>query len=99
LSLGAQRGGEHTIGARTERRKRRRAYQAEERIEMMPYGESDYWVAQYRNMTEGSAQQQAHSVENPRWSLLARGTTLVAALSSSIARRGAKKKVDFDGWA
>ena len=66
---------------------------------MQYYGESDYWVAQYRSMTEGSAQQRTHSVENPRRSLLARGTTLVVALFSSIARRGAKKKADLDGWA
>lgn len=64
---------------------------------MMPYGESDYWVAQYRSMTEGSAQQQAHSAEDPRRSLVARGTALVAALFSSIARRSVNKKAGLDG--
>ncbi len=64
---------------------------------MMLYGESDYWVAQYRSMTEGSAQQRAQSVENPRRGLLACGTTLVAALFSGIARRGAKNKAGLDG--
>ena len=36
---------------------------------MMLYGESDYWVAQYRSMTEGSAQQQPYSVEGSRQGL------------------------------
>ncbi len=64
----------------------------------MIYGESDYWVAQYRSMTEGSAKP-GRSAEVPRRSLVARGTALIAALFSSIARRGAKKKVDLDGRA
>jgi hypothetical protein len=64
---------------------------------MMPYGESDYWVAQYRSMTERSAQQQAHSVKDPRRGLVARGTALVTALFGSIARRSVKKKAGLDG--
>ena len=65
----------------------------------MLYGESDYWVAQYRSRTEGSAQQHAHSVEDPRRGLVARGTALVTALFSSIARRGGKKRTGLDGRA
>jgi hypothetical protein len=64
----------------------------------MIYGESDYWVAQYRSMTEGSAQQ-ARSTENPHRSLVARGTALVAALLSSITRRGGNRKAGLDGRA
>ena len=64
----------------------------------MIYGESDYWVAQYRSMTEGSAKP-GRSAEVRRRSLVARGTALIAALYSSIARRGAKKKADLDGRA
>ena len=41
---------------------------------MMLYGESDYWVAQYRSMTEGSAQQQPYSVEGSRQGLVQRQT-------------------------
>ena len=63
------------------------------------YGESDYWVAQYRSMTEGSAQQQPHSVEGSRRGLVARGTALVTALFGSIARRSVKKKAGVDGRA
>ncbi len=66
---------------------------------MMYYGESDYWVAHYRSMTEGSAQQQAHLAEDCRRGRRARGTALVAALFSSIARRGAKKMAGLDGRA
>ncbi len=65
----------------------------------MIYGVSDYWVAQYRSMTEGSAQQQARSAEDPRQGLVARGTALVTALFGSIARRGVEKKADLDGRA
>jgi hypothetical protein len=64
----------------------------------MLYGESDYWVAQYRSMTEGSAKQ-AHWVEDSRRGLLARGTALVTALFSSIPRRSVKKKASLDGRA
>ena len=66
---------------------------------MLYYGESDYWVAHYRTLTEGSAQQQAHSVKDSRRGLVARGTALVAEFFSSIARRGVKKRVDLDGRA
>ena len=66
---------------------------------MMPYGESDYWVAQYRSMTERSAHQQAHSAEDSRWGLVARGTALVTVLFGSIARRSVKKKAGVDGRA
>ena len=66
---------------------------------MMPYGESDYWVARYRSMTERSAQQQAHSAEDSRRGLVARGTALATALFGSIARRGVKKKAGLDGRA
>ena len=62
---------------------------------MMPYGESDYWVAQYRSMTEGSAQQQAHLVMDSRRGLVARGTALATVLFGSIVRRDANRKVDF----
>ena len=62
---------------------------------MMLYGESDYWVAQYRSMTEGSAKQ-AHSVEDSRRGLLARGAALVTALFSSIPRRSVRKKPSLD---
>ena len=61
---------------------------------MMPYGESDYWVARYRSMTERSAQQ-AHAAEDCRRGLVARGTPLVKALFGSIVRRDANRKVDF----
>ena len=63
------------------------------------YGESDYWVAQYRSMTEGSAQQRAHSVEDPRRSLVARGIAFVTALFRRIARRGVEKKTGVYGRA
>ena len=66
---------------------------------MMLYGESDYWVAQYRSMTERSAQQQARSAEDSRRGLVACGTALVTALFSSIARRSVKKKAGLDGRA
>ncbi len=66
---------------------------------MLYYGESDYWVAHYRTLTEGSAQQQAHSVKDSRRGLVARGTALVTALFGSIARRGVKKKAGVDGRA
>ncbi len=66
---------------------------------MLYYGESDYWVAHYRTLTEGSAQQQAHSVEDSRRGLLARGTALVTALFGSIPRRSVKKKPSLDGRA
>jgi hypothetical protein len=62
------------------------------------YGESDYWVAQYRSMTEGSAQQQAHAAENSRRGLLARGIALVTALFSRVTSRGVKK-AGLDGRA
>ena len=62
------------------------------------YGESDYWVAQYRSMTEGSAQQQAHAAENSRRVLLARGIALVTALFSRVTSRGVKK-AGLDGRA
>ena len=65
---------------------------------MLYYGESDYWVAHYRTLTEGSAQQ-AHSVEDSRPGLVARGTALVAAWFRSIDRRSVKKKVGLDGRA
>ena len=64
---------------------------------MMPYGESDYWVAQYRSMTEGSAQQQAHAAEDCHRGLVARGSALVTVLFGSIVRRDANRKVDFHG--
>ncbi|MDQ4129291.1 MAG: hypothetical protein M3151_15320 [Actinomycetota bacterium] len=66
---------------------------------MMLYGESDYWVARYRSMTEGSAQQQDHSAEGSRRGLVARGTALVTVLFGSIARRSVKKKAGLDGRA
>jgi hypothetical protein len=62
---------------------------------MMPYGESDYWVAQYRSMTEGSAQQQAHLVKDSRRGLVARGTALATVLFGSIVRRDTNRKVDL----
>ncbi len=65
---------------------------------MLYYGESDYWVAHYRTLTEGSAQQ-AHSVEDSRPGLVARGTALVAAWFRSIDRRSVKKKASLDGRA
>ena len=65
---------------------------------MLYYGESDYWVAHYRTLTEGSAQQ-AHSVEDSRPGLVARGTALVAAWFRTTARRAIEKKVGFDGRA
>lgn len=65
----------------------------------MLYGESDYWVAQYRTLTEGSAQQQVHSVKDPRRGLLARGTALVTAISRRIVRRGVERMVGLDGQA
>ena len=61
----------------------------------MIYGESDYWVAQYRSMTEGSAQQQAHSVKDSRRGLVARGTALATVLFGSFVRRDAHRRVDF----
>jgi hypothetical protein len=64
---------------------------------MMLYGESDYWVAQYRSRTEGSAQQQAHLVRDSRRGLVARGTALATVLFGSIVRRDAHRKVDFHG--
>ncbi len=63
------------------------------------YGESDYWMAQYRSMTEGSAQQRAHSVKDPRRGLLARTAALVTALFRRNVRRGSKKKAGVDGRA
>ena len=66
---------------------------------MLYYGESDYWVARYRSMTEGSAQQQAHLVKDSRRGLVARGTALVTVLFGSIARRSVKKKAGVDGRA
>jgi hypothetical protein len=65
---------------------------------MLYYGESDYWVAHYRTLTEGSAQQ-AHSVEDSQPGLVARGTALVAAWFRSIDRSSVKKKVGLDGRA
>ena len=65
----------------------------------MLYGESDYWVARYRSLTEGSAQQQTHSAENPRRGLVARGTALVTALFERMVRRGVEKKARIDGRA
>ncbi len=65
---------------------------------MLYYGESDYWVAHYRTLTEGSAQQ-AHLVKDSRPGLVARGTALVAVWFRSIARRSAKKKGGLDGRA
>ncbi len=66
---------------------------------MMLYGESDYWVARYRSMTEGSAQQQAYSAEDSRRGLVARGTALATVLFGSIVgsivRRDANRKGDF----
>jgi hypothetical protein len=62
---------------------------------MMLYGESDYWVAHYRSITEGSAQQQAYSAEDFRRGLVACGTALVTVLFGSIVRRDANRKVDF----
>ncbi len=61
---------------------------------MMPYGESDYWVARYRSMTEGSAKP-GRSAEVPRRSLVARGTALVTVVFGSIVRRDANRKGDF----
>ena len=66
---------------------------------MLYYGESDYWVAHYRTLTEGSVQQQAHSAEDCRRAPIARGTALVAAFFSSIVRRGVKKEAGLDGRA
>ncbi len=63
---------------------------------MMPYGESDYWVAQYRSRTEGSAQQ-SRLVKDSRRGLVARGTALATVLFGSIVRRDAHRKVDFHG--
>ena len=64
---------------------------------MLYYGESDYWVAHYRTLTEGSARQQAHWVKDPRRGLLARGTALVTAMSRRIVGRGVEKKAGLDG--
>ena len=58
---------------------------------MMHYGESDYWVAQYRSMTERSVQQQAHSAEDSRRGQVARSTTPLTALFKRIVRRSVKK--------
>ena len=66
---------------------------------MMPYGESDYWVAQYRSRTEASAQQQVHLAEDPRRSWVVRGATIVKALFGSLARSGVEKKADLNGRA
>ena len=66
---------------------------------MLYYGESDYWVAHYRTLTGGSAQQQAHSVKDPRRGLLARSTALVTAMSRRIIRRGVERKAGLDGRA
>ena len=66
---------------------------------MMLYGESDYWVARYRSITEGLAQQQAYSAEDSRRGLVARGTALATVLFGSIARRSVKKKDGLDGRA
>jgi hypothetical protein len=64
---------------------------------MLYYGESDYWVAHYRTLTEGSAQQQPHLVKDPRRGLLARSTALVTAMSRRIVRRGVERKAGLDG--
>ena len=64
---------------------------------MMHYGESDYWVAHYRSMTEGSAQQ-AHSAEDSRRGQVARSTTPLTALFKRIVRRSVKK-AGLDGRA
>jgi hypothetical protein len=62
------------------------------------YGESDYWVAQYRSMTEGSTQQ-IYAAEKARRGLVVRSITLVTALFSSVTRRGVEKKAGLDGRA
>ena len=64
---------------------------------MMLYGESDYWVAQYRSMTEGSARQQTHSAEDCRRGRVARSTTLLSAFFRSVVPRGVEKKAGLDG--
>jgi hypothetical protein len=85
--------------ARTQRWKGLRAHRPEERSEeMMHYGESDYWVAHYRSMTEGSAQQ-AHSAGDPRRGQVARSTTPLTVLFRRIVRRSVEKKADLDGRA
>ena len=60
---------------------------------MMIYGESDYWVARYRSLTEGSLKQ-AHAAEDRRRQ--ARGTAFLLAFLGGIARRSAKKRPGFD---
>jgi len=64
---------------------------------MLYYGESDYWVAHYRTLTEGSAQHQVHSAEDPRRGPIARGTALLTKLFGSVARRGVEKRAGLDG--
>ena len=65
---------------------------------MLYYGENDYWVAQYRSMTEGSTQQ-IFAAENSRRGLVVRSIALITALFSSVTRRGVEKKADVDGRA
>lgn len=78
----------------------RSVQRTEERSEkMLYYGESDYWVAHYRTLTEGSSQQQTHSAEDCRRGPIARATALVAAMFSRIARRGVKKEAGLGGRA
>jgi hypothetical protein len=67
-----------------------------ERSEMMLYGESDYWVARYRSLTEHSVKQ-THAVEDCRQQSC--GTALVTVLFGRIARRSGKKKASLDGRA
>lgn len=61
---------------------------------MMLYGESDYWVARYRSLTE-HAVKQTHAAEECRRQ--SRGTALLTALFGGIARRSGKKKASLDG--
>ena len=71
----------------------------EERSEkLLHYSESDYWVAHYRSMTEGSATRLVHPVGDPRRGLLARGTAFITALFSR-GRRGVEEKTGLDGRA
>jgi hypothetical protein len=64
---------------------------------MLYYGESDYWVAHYRTLTEGSAQQQVHSAGGPRRGLVVRTGALLTKLFGSVARRGVEKWAGLDG--
>lgn len=65
---------------------------------MMFYGESDYWVARYKSLTEGSVKQ-THAAGDRRRGRQARAIALLAALFGGIACRSAKKKASLDGRA